>query len=135
MKSAEMSTETVDEYVITTDATSQRVAWLLGRAWQASFLRARLGRVVDLGGHTYRLSFLGNALVVTVTTEDGVTTLTSSVQQSRPSAFYIPYVSRLMRVDDVSTEVLRDDLCQSLRDRGHRVSVQIDQVEAPGLEL
>ncbi len=129
-----MSPETVDEYVISTDATRQRVAWLLGRAWQASFLRARLGRVVDLGGHAYRLSFLGNALVVTITTEEGSTRLTSTVQQSRPAIVYIPHLSRLLRVDDVSTEVLRDDLCQSLRDFGHRVTVQVDKVEAPGLE-
>ncbi len=130
-----MPAETVDEYVITTDAPPQRVAWLLGRAWQASSLRARLGRVVDLGGRTYRLSFLSNVLVVSITAEEGVTTLTSSVEQSRPATFYVPYVSQLLRVDDVSTEVLRDDLCQSLRDFGHRVTVQIHKVEAPGLQL
>ena len=130
-----MSAETVDEYTISTDASRQRVAWLLGRAWQASFLRARLGRVVDLGGHAYRLSFLGNALVVTITVEDDVTTLTSSVQQSRPSHVYIPHVSRLMRVDDMSKEVFRDDLCPSLRDFGHRVAVQVVKAEAPGPEM
>lgn len=127
-----MAPDTVDEYVITTDATVQRVAWLLGRAWQASFLRARLGRVVDLGGFAYRLSFLGNALVVTITSEGGITTLTSAVQQSRPSHVYIPHLSRLMRVDDLSSEVFRDDLCQALRDFGHRVAVQVAKAEAPG---
>lgn len=129
-----MTAETVDEYYITTDATTQRVAWMLGRAWQASFLRARLGRAVDLGGHAYRLSFLGNALVVTLASEGGVTTLTSSVQQSRPSHVYIPHLSRLMRIDDLSTEVFRDGLSQSLRDFGHRVAVKVVKVEAPAPE-
>lgn len=129
-----MTAETVDEYYITTDATTQRVAWMLGRAWQASFLRSRLGRVVDLGGHAYRLTFLGNALVVTLASEGGVTTLTSSVQQARPSHVYIPHLSRLMRIDDLSTDVLRDGLCQSLRDFGHRVAVKVVKVEAPAQE-
>ena len=121
----------VSEYRIVTDAPIDHVAVMVGRSWQKGFLRSRLGRVEELGGNAYRMTFCGNAVVVTLAEDDGSTRLDTSVERSPAAYALYPVVDRLLHVDRLSGTVFGDSLARQLRESGYTASVAVDRVAAP----
>ncbi len=122
----------VDEYRVTTNASIDDAARALGRAWQSGFLRARLGRAVEVGEDAYLLRFLGNSIAVSLTAAPGATRVHAVVQESRSDYALYPLFDRLMHVDSLSGRVFRDGLCRELRDRGYTAAIETVSVVAPG---
>ena len=122
----------VSEYRIITDAPIDQVACVVGRSWQAGILRSRLGRVEDVGGNAYRMTFFGNSVVVTLAEDGGATRLETAVERSPETYALYPVLDRLLHVDRLSRRVFEDLVCRHLRDSGYEASVQVDTVAAPG---
>jgi hypothetical protein len=121
-----MGTVMVNDYTISTSADADTAAALLGKAWTANSLRARIGRIEDLGNHTYRLAAsLSGEFDVGISAEGDSTVISTAARKSRITQtkllLLIPLSPKKVHVNLLTRNVIEKLLQQYLAEEGYDV--------------
>lgn len=122
-----MGTVIVDDYIISTSADANTATALLGKAWTANGLRARIGNIQDLGNNTYRMNAPLNGMFdVKVTASGRGSVIETKIRRTRITQpkllLLIPLGPKKVHVNGLVRNVIGNVLPQYLAAEGYEVT-------------
>jgi hypothetical protein len=111
---------------LTTDATTETAARLLGEAWRRNKVRGRIGDVEEPTPGSYRMAMMGNLLDVSVASAGTGTRISARVLRTRTTQdrflMLIPLGPKKVHANDLMKGLLERHLADSLRKSGFTAS-------------
>lgn len=117
---------------LTTDATVDTVARLLGEAWQKNKVRAKIGDIEEPEPGRYRMSMMGNVLDVSVVSDGSGSRVRARVVKTMTSQdkllIFIPLGPKRVHANDLMKRLLGKQLADGLRTSGFSATFSAEKV-------